>query len=172
MRRLRGSLLLLFASGIAGASSLKARDLSERTREADRVVLAEVLGSEVQVPGNDVRRMTTVTSIQVLEDYKGSGPRELEVVQLGGQSGLWQLKVSGAVEWVPGETAVLFLSCRDPAQPARCTVSGLSEGKVPVVGRIGAQDALVPGVDRRGPVRLRLEELADRIRRALPRGGR
>jgi hypothetical protein len=170
MRHLPRSLTFtLLAASVAFGSSLQARDLPLRAAQADRVVLAEVLGSQVHVPDGDVRRMTTVTSVVVLEDLKGQGPRRLELVQLGGESGLWRLHVSGEVAWVPGETAVLFLRCRDAAHPQRCTVSGLAQGKVRVVGRIGAQDALVSRDEREPPVRLRLEELVDRVKMGQPR---
>ena len=172
MRPHRWSLLLVLVSTLAQASSLRARDVPERTADADRVVLVEVLGSVVQVPDGDVHRMTTLTTVVVLEDYKGHGPRQVEISQLGGESGLWKLKVTGGVEWVPGETAVLFLRCRDAAHPERCTVEGLREGKISVVGKVGEQDAIVTGDVHRGPVRLRLEELADRVKLALKRGER
>lgn len=167
MRQLPRTLTLsLLAASVALGSTLRPRDLSARTAEADRVVLAEVLGSEVHVPDGDVRRMTTVTTVVVLEDLKGQGPRRLELTQLGGESGLWRLHVTGEVKWVPGETAVLFLRCADAQHPARCTVRGLSQGKVRVVGRVGEQDALLSRDGRGPPIRLRLEELVDRVKGA------
>lgn len=172
MRLPRWPLCSLLFSSLALASSLQARDVSQRTTRADRVALVEVLGSEVQVPDGDVHRMITVTRVVVLEDYKGHGPRELEIVQLGGKSGLWELKVDGAVEWVPNETAVLFLRCTYGAHPQRCTVNGMAEGKVRVVGPWGQLDALVEDGPARAPTRLRLEELADRVKLALKRGER
>jgi hypothetical protein len=164
VRQARGPLvvLLTFISSMAWASSPRPRELPERALAADRVVLAEVLSSKVDIPDGDVRRMTTRTSVVVLEDYRGHGPRELTVSQLGGKDGLWQLTVSGSPTLVPGEVAVLFLRC---AQPGECTLSGLSDAKVPVVGEVGRQDALVQG-PRGGAARVRLEELADRVRAA------
>jgi hypothetical protein len=159
--RLLASLPLVCAS-VAWSSSQVAQSLGERARDADRVVLGQVLDVQVHVPDGDPRRMTTVTTVLVREDYKGAGAGRIEVVQLGGVSGLWSSRVAGDATFGAGETAVLFLRCRDPAAPQRCGLVGLADGKLPVTVRSEGQRVRALRVDRS------LESVVDEIRRALP----
>jgi hypothetical protein len=164
MQRLLFSAVTL-ASALALASSIVPRSLGEQARVADRVVLAEVIDSAVHVPEGDVRHMTTLTNLAVREELKGHGPDRVQVVQLGGKSGEWELHVPDDATFQAGETVVVFLRCRDRAHPERCTLLGLTLAKVPVVAGQGGHDALVPrlGAQHR---RRTLESLEDEVRRA------
>ena len=129
MRWTRWTTLPLVASCAVLASSQIRQSLADRARASDRVLLAEVLAARVEMPAEGVRRMTTVTTLLVRERYKGDAPERLEVVQLGGQSGLWESHVAGDATFTPGESAVVFLKC---AEAARCTLVGLGQGKLPL----------------------------------------
>ena len=153
------------ASLPAFASTLLPRTVADQVRASDRVVLAEVVDSHVDVPNGDVRHMLTVTTLAVREDLKGQGPDRVHVVQLGGKSGDWELRVPDDAHFQPGETVVVFLRCADRAHLDRCSLLGLSQGKVAVVAGRGGQDALVPHVDDTRERRT-LESLEDEIRRA------
>ena len=160
----------VFVSATALGSSVAQQSLSQRLRSADRVVFAEVVSSEVKVPNGDVRHMTTETTLAVLEDYKGHGPATLHLEQLGGTHGLWKSHIPGDASFTPGETAVLFLRCPIRAQPDRCFLLGLSEGKVPVVHGQGGEDALVSAGG--ATVRKPLERFEDTLRAAAKEAAR
>jgi hypothetical protein len=116
----------------AVATTLGPQGLVERVRASDRVVMARVLETRTELPDGNPRRMFTVTALDVQDEYKGKGARRLELMQLGGKHGLWESRIPGDASFEAGETAVLFLRCRDPKAPARCVLVGLSEGKLPV----------------------------------------
>lgn len=157
--------------GLALATTVIERSLAERTRTADWVVLAQVLDSKTvvseRVParaaqGREAPRMLTVTRVVVGVDYKGAGPEQLEVVQLGGRYGLWEAHVPGDATFEPGETAVLLLQCRDAKAPNRCTLVMLGEGKLKVVG----DNVLVPNLSRGESTRRPLRAVIDEVRSA------
>jgi hypothetical protein len=156
---------------LALATSVIERSLAERARTADRVVLAQVLDTRTVVSGTvaprgaqgrEAPRMLTVTRVVVGADYKGAGPQQLEVVQLGGRYGLWEAHVPGDATFEAGETAVLLLQCKDAKAPDRCTLVTLSEGKLKVVG----DSVLVPNLSRQESTRRPLRAVIDEVRAA------
>ena len=156
---------------LAPASTVFEQTLGERTRAADRVVLAQVLDSRTEVAGwtparreggKPTPRMFTVTRVAVGTDLKGGGAAQLELVQLGGRTGLWEAHVPGDASFTSGEQAVLFLRCRDRARPERCALVGLGAGKVPVVGN----DAVLSSLARPERTRRPLREVAAEVRAA------
>lgn len=155
------TLLLVLLPAVAIASSVRSRSWLERARDADRVVLAQVLETKTVVPDGEPRRMTTVTRVVVGEWLKGRGPDVLEVVQLGGRWGLWEAHVPGDATFQPGETALLLLRCRTAAAPGRCTLLALGEGKLQVLG----DHALVRPVGGGAPERHPIAELREHLRR-------
>lgn len=125
------SVVIALAVGTAAwATSIRATSIHERTQLSDRVVRVNVLSTETVVPEGDVRRMSTITKVQVLETYKGAAAATIEIFQIGGKSGLWEARVPDDAKLEPNEQAVLFLRCRDPKNPARCTLIGLKTGKL------------------------------------------
>lgn len=161
--RLARGLLLggSLTSAIAAASSIVELSAAERARLSDRVVLAQVLESRTVVQNGDVRRMTTVTRLIVGESYKGDGTSQVELYQLGGRHGLWEARVPGDATFEPGETVLVFLRCTD-AKKSKCSLVGLGEGKVRVLGG----DALVWSMARKSFTRRKLEELVGEVRQA------
>lgn len=118
-------------SAMAWATSAIPMSMSERTRASDRVVLAQVLSSETVVKDGDPRTMRTVTRVLVGEDWKGQGPAQLEVQQLGGRWGLWEAHLPGDAQFTRGETVVLWLRC---PRSDSCYLVRLGEGKASVEG--------------------------------------
>lgn len=116
---------------VALASGIVPHSLKDRARVSNRVVLAQVTAQHTVMPANDPRQLQTVTEIVVGQDLKGRGPERLQIVQIGGTSGLWSVHVPGDAQFRLGETAVLFLSCeaRGP-----CHLVALGEGKLNLDG--------------------------------------
>jgi hypothetical protein len=164
LRRLACTAALIAAPALATRPS--SLPIPERTARAQRVVLADVVSARVEVPNGNHRRMITVTTVAVREHLKGQGPERVQVLQAGGKSGPWEAHVPGDATLVPGETAILFLNCRDAARPELCNLSGLGEGKLAVVGGARGQEVVVDG--RPEP----LEATLDRIRAAAASPGR
>lgn len=134
------------------ATSALPMSLAERTRLSNRVVLAQVVSTQTVVNDGDPRSMRTVTQVRVGEAWKGDGPAQLEVEQLGGRWGLWESHVPGDAQFTAGETVVLWLRC--PAQGA-CRLVRLGEGKARVEGGEAELSSLVTGQR----TRTRLREL-------------
>ena len=127
---MRWNALLLVVPGLAFATLVAPHSLAERAQEAERVVLAQVVTTQTVLENGDPRRMKTVTEIEVGQSFKGEGPSHVQVVQLGGKSGLWEAHVPGDAVLEAGETALLFLRC---SQPGRCTLIALGAGALRMV---------------------------------------
>lgn len=116
---------------VALASTIIPHSLSDRARTADRVALVQVTKQWVEAEGDPARpRLKTYTRVLIGTDIKGSGPRETTIVQLGGHSGLWDMRVPGDATFSVGETALVFLKC---ASADRCYLVALGEGRLAVV---------------------------------------
>jgi hypothetical protein len=147
--------------------SVPPQSLAELVRLSDRIVLARVVDQRVNVPQGNVRQMTTISRLEVLEEYRGQGPRALELVQLGGRSGLWESHLAGDAKLTAGETALMFLRCPNPRAAEPCVLVGLSAGKQTVTsGAEGRREVQVPAQVKGGPVRRPLDEVLEEIRRA------
>lgn len=125
MRERTASLLVLLPA-IAWATTVVPHSLAERAKASQRVAVVQVLSrwSELAADG---RSMKTFTRVVVGEDVKGGGPSELTIVQLGGKVGAWEAWVPGDATFEVGETALVFLSCREPG---RCALVAMGEGKL------------------------------------------
>jgi hypothetical protein len=128
--RARVASLVVLLPALVWATTIAPHSLLERARRSDRVAYVQVLDrwSELSPDGHLLK---TYTRLVVGEDVKGRGPSQLTLVQLGGRSGALEMKVPGDATFEPGETAVVFLACREPA---RCTLVALGEGKLSVEG--------------------------------------
>jgi hypothetical protein len=116
---------------VALASTIIPHTLSDRARSADRVAVVQVTKQWVEDEGDAQRpRLKTYTRVIFGAELKGSGPRETTIVQLGGRSGLWDMRVPGDATFSVGETALVFLKC---ASPDRCYLVALGEGRLPIV---------------------------------------
>lgn len=152
--------LVALCGAAAQASTVKARTAAERAAGADRVVRARVERTETRLgPGENVRRMTIWSRLRVLEDWKGRGPAEVELLQLGGRHGPWAARLPDDAELAEGEVAVFFLRCRDARFPGRCTLAGLKDARMRAEGPrllsepLGGAPAWRPAAEVRAEVR-------------------
>lgn len=129
--RLRAWLVLLVPA-VAVASTIIPHSLRDRAAKSDRVAVARVLEQHVVDEGTvDRPKLKTHTRLAVSQDVRGTGPREVTVVQLGGKQGPWDSRIPGDASFVVGETALVFLSC--PVAD-RCYLVALGEGRLSIVG--------------------------------------
>ncbi|MFL5345923.1 MAG: hypothetical protein ACJ8AT_14125 [Hyalangium sp.] len=162
-------LSLVLGLPVLAWGALPPQTLADLARASDRIVLARVVDQRVNVPQGNVRQMTTISRLEVLEEYRGQGPRALELVQLGGRSGLWESHLAGDAKLEAGETALLFLRCPDPKSAERVVLVGLGAGKQPVTsGAAGKREVQLSAQVKGGPVRRPLDEVLEEIRRATP----
>jgi hypothetical protein len=130
LRRL-AFLLACFASS-ALASSMVPRSLDDRARMADRVVFAQVVSSRTENQGTAEKpKLVTYHHVLIGQDVRGSGPAELDILQLGGKWGPWEQHVTEDARFVTGETAVLLLKC---LPQGACRLAGLADAKLTVNG--------------------------------------
>jgi hypothetical protein len=153
--------LLLVVPAVALATSIIPHSLAERAREADRVVLVQVLSSQTVVENGDPRRMKTFTDLVVGQSFKGEGPQRIQLVQLGGKSGLWESHVPGDAQLEVGETALVFLRC---SQPNRCALVAFGAGAL----RMVEGQLLVPDL---GTQTFRRQTLAQVVAQLQPEKG-
>lgn len=128
-------LVAWLGASTAWGATVQARTVAERAAASDRVVRARVEKTETRLgPGDDVRRMTTWSRLRVLEGWKGTGPAEIDLLQLGGRHGPWAARLPDDAELAGGEVAVFFLRCRDVRFPERCTLAGLKDARMRAQG--------------------------------------
>lgn len=145
--------VVLVSARPAQATSAVPMSVEDRSRLAERVVLAQVLSTHTVVNDGDPRSMRTVTRVVVGEDWKGAGPSELDVEQLGGAWGLWQARIPGDARFQRGETVVLWLRC---TAADRCRLLRLGEGKATVEGGVAVLFDLATGqAARQGLLKLK-----------------
>jgi hypothetical protein len=148
------------ASAPVDASVVIALDLQELTAEADRIVVGQVVWSEpIRIANGTIR---TRYRVQVEQDLRGSGDREIIVETLGGQIGRLGMRVEGAPSFALGDRAVVFVREGGDAifQPV-----GMAQG-VMRVERENGRDMVVPS--RRGMLLLQRNEGAVRVKGAGP----
>lgn len=148
---------------VSSASSRPRLSLAELTRRSDRVVLAEVGGTEVF----DRARLLLVTHLQVREELKGRGPSRVELLHLGQGPDGRTARVPGDAAYERGERAIMFLRCPDRANPDTCALFGLWQGKLNLVQRAdGAQAVEWSSAPGRHET-LTLEDVKRRVRAAV-----
>lgn len=126
----RAALGLILIPVVALATSMTPHTLAQRAQEADRIALVQVLSRETVIENGDVRRMKTISRLAVARSFKGEGPDHVQLVQMGGKSGLWEARVPGDAQLEPGQTALVFLKC---FQPTLCSLVALGAGALTMV---------------------------------------
>lgn len=113
---------LLAATPVAMASLVRALGLAELTREADCVVVGDVLSVRAAWD-SEHRNIHTTIEIGVHETWKGAAPTggRVTIRQLGGTVGEIEMTVRGMPTFSGGERALLFLR--------RSQVAGMAQGK-------------------------------------------
>ncbi|MCC6333237.1 MAG: hypothetical protein IT380_04505 [Myxococcales bacterium] len=158
----RSALLVgVLLPAVALSSTILPHTLAQRFAASDRVALVQVL-SRVTEPQADGKNLKTYTRLLVGEDLKGSGPREVTLVQLGGRSGATEAFVPGDADFSVGETALVFLHCRTPE---RCFLVALGEGKVAIDGGDAVVHDLFTGAFSKKPLKALKRELLEGARK-------
>ncbi|MFZ5444123.1 MAG: hypothetical protein ACOZQL_29270 [Myxococcota bacterium] len=132
MRSSRLALALLALPTLAVATTLVPHTLQQRAENADRVALVQVLSQHVEHTPGAVVPIKTYTRVAVGSDFKGTGPAEFTIVQLGGTVGAESLTMPGDARFALGETAVVFVRCRLAVD--RCHLVAAGAGKLDVAG--------------------------------------
>jgi hypothetical protein len=133
MRSFRLLVVLCGLAGVAAASTIVPHSLRERAQRSDRVAVVRVLRQWSKNEGTATHpRLKTYTRVAIATDVRGTGAREVTIVQLGGRDGPWELHVPGDATFITGETAMVFMRC--PAAE-RCYLVALGEGRLPVSGK-------------------------------------
>ena len=142
-------LICLTASGlllpaVARSTALAQLSLAQLVNAATVVVHAKAVANQRLWHDGEI---WTVTSFCVIETWKGSAPREIDVWMIGGHVGRIMSYVPGAPRFRPGEEAVLFL---EPARTGEMSITAWSEGtfRVRIDARTGearlTQDTAIP----------------------------
>lgn len=163
MRSLPAVVGLLALPTVALASSLVPHTLLQRAEQSDRVALVQVLSQKVEQTGNAKIPLKTYTRVAIGHDLRGTGPREVTIVQLGGTLGLDSLEVPGDAKFHVGETAVVFMRCR--LAPDRCHLVALNAGKLDVAGEHVFVQDLFTGKWARRTLQSLIEELQPAVKR-------
>ena len=122
--------LLLLVPAVVLAASIIPHTLAQRAAEADRIALVQVLSRQTILENNDPRRMKTVTQLAIAQSYKGEGALHVQLVQMGGKSGLYEAHIPGDAQLEIGATALVFLKC---PQPNLCSLVALGAGALRMV---------------------------------------
>lgn len=123
---------LLALPTLALATTLVPHTLLQRAEQSDRVALVQVLSQTVEETKGATIPLKTLTRVAVGQDFRGAGPAEVTIVQLGGTLGPQSLEVPGDAKFHVGETAVVFLRCRLAVD--RCHLVAMGAGKLEVAG--------------------------------------
>ena len=101
--------LVLLASAAAGA----ARATTLARMSIAELIAAAPLIARVRCVGNATRwqegEIWTITTLEVVEEWKGRAPARIALRLIGGQAGHLISRVAGMPRFAPGEEVVLFL---------------------------------------------------------------
>jgi hypothetical protein len=112
----------MLVPALARSTTLARLSLAQLVDSAHAVVHARVVrNTRVWRDGE----IWTVTSLRVLESWKGSSPPEIDVWMIGGHIGRLMSYVPGAPRFRPGEETVLFL---EPAGTGEMSITAWGEG--------------------------------------------
>lgn len=117
---------------LALASTILPHTLRQRAEQSDRVAIVQVISQTLEENPGAEFPLKTVTRVVVGQNVRGSGPMELNIVQLGGRRGLEVQEIPGDARFHLGETAIVFLRCRVAAD--RCHLVALGQGKLETAG--------------------------------------
>jgi hypothetical protein len=124
--------VLLALPTLALASTIVPHTLLQRAEQSDRVALVQVISQTLEETPGGQFPLKTVTRVVVGQNIRGTGPTELNIVQLGGRRGLETMEIPGDAKFHLGETAIVFIRCRLAAD--RCHLVALGQGKLETAG--------------------------------------
>ncbi|MFT3707699.1 MAG: hypothetical protein QM817_08530 [Archangium sp.] len=124
--------LLVLGATVAVATTIVPHTLRQRAEVSDRVALVQVLSQRVEETPDAQFPIKTYTTVAVGHDFRGRGPSELTIVQIGGTVGQKKMEIPGDAKFNVGETAVVFLRCKLAVD--RCHLVAMGAGKLNVDG--------------------------------------
>lgn len=107
---------------LARSTMLAQLSLAQLVSSAQAIVYAEVISTNSQWRDGEI---WTVTSIRVMENWKGNSPAQIDVWMIGGSVGRITSYVPGAPRFRVGEETVLFL---EPTRAGMMSITAWSEG--------------------------------------------
>jgi hypothetical protein len=132
---------LLLGLPVATASLVRALDLAELARDAEQVVVADVVSLHAAWDGVH-RNIYTTIEVVVQESWKGAVPGDgrITIRQPGGTVGEIEMTVVGMPRFSAGERTLLFLR--------HAQVLGMAQGKRRLRWEAAGRRWLVEGADR------------------------
>lgn len=112
----------LLLPSLAESTTLAQLSLAQLVNSAQTVVHARAIGSSCVWRNGEI---WTVTTLRVLENWKGSSAPEIKVWMIGGQINRIMSYVPGAPRFRPGEEVVLFL---EPTHTGDLSITAWGEG--------------------------------------------
>ncbi len=107
-RRCLLSVLLLAsaAAGVARATTLARMSIAELTAAAPLIVRVRCVANATRWQEGEI---WTITTLDVVEAWKGRAPARITVRLIGGRAGHLMSRVAGVPRFAPGEEIILFL---------------------------------------------------------------
>jgi hypothetical protein len=155
---------LAAASPVWAAQPLAAPSIEQLARQADIVVIGEVISATGEWTAGRASIQTRV-SLAVAEALKGTVPVPLTFTHLGGRVGDEASAVGGTPQFDPGERVLVFLSRR---RDGSLRLADLTYAKFVVVrdAATGREHAL-PSTGALGADRVDLDQVRTLVRRSL-----
>lgn len=107
---------------LARSTTLAQLSLVQLVNSAEVVVYAEVIANHCQWRDGEI---WTVTSLRVIDNWKGDSPAQIDLWMIGGTIGRITSYVPGAPRFRPDEQAVLFL---EPTRAGAMSITAWGEG--------------------------------------------
>jgi len=174
MRFIRAAILTLLTARVVPAVTLERLSLDEMAVKATAIVRGRVVASWAAARGTLIY---THYAIQVSERWKGSVGSQIEVVVPGGAVGGLRQSFSGVPKLIEGNEYVLFLWT---GSSGLTHILGFTQGVFDVqreaaggvvAVRAGTSETLLDPATGRGlrdlPLRMKVEELSQRVQTAL-----
>lgn len=107
---------------LARSTMLAQLSLTQLVSSARAIVYAEVISTHSQWHDGEI---WTVTTLRVVENWKGNSPAQIDVCMIGGSVGRITSYVPGAPRFRVGEQTVLFL---EPTRDGTMSITAWGEG--------------------------------------------
>ena len=127
-----GLILCVFLPGLSQATTLRGLSLEQLAQRSDCVVSGRIVARRSEQRGQIIYTVNSLAVDEVL--YRARSGRAdvhqgqiVQVAQLGGQLGHWQMPVAGTAHLQPGDRQVLFLRS-DAQRRGSFYIAGMSQG--------------------------------------------
>lgn len=129
----------LFSASVSQATTLRRQSIAQLAARADCVVRGHVVARKSERRDDVIYTLNSFVVDEVLQSrsvLKNSlvVGKTLNVAQLGGQLGDWQMQVAGTAALQTGDSQVLFLLA-DPQREDAFYIAGMSQGALKLLGQ-------------------------------------